>query len=191
MFVLVAGIAIFLGIHSLSMFPHTRRSLIAYLGAGPFKGVYSLIALGGLGMIMFGFSRYRAAGMIPVWTPPEGLRHLTLGLMWLAFVAIACSNPAPGRIRGWLRHPMLVAVKIWALAHLLANGDLGGMILFGSFLAWAVFDRISVKRRRDFGAQRIGAFTGADATALAVGTIAYGTMIFLHPLLIGVAVIDR
>jgi uncharacterized membrane protein len=189
--VLITGIALFLGVHSLPMFPQTRRSLIAYLGTGPFKGLYSVIALGGFGLIIFGFSRYRAAGMIPVWTPPEGLRHLTLGLMWLAFVAMACSNPAPGRIRGWLRHPMLVAVKIWALAHLLANGDLGGIILFGSFLAWAVFDRISVKRRRDFGAPRIGAFTGADAIALVVGTIAYGTMIVLHPVVIGVPVIDR
>jgi uncharacterized membrane protein len=98
-------------------------------------------------------------------------------------------NPAPGRIRGWLRHPLLVAIKIWALAHLLANGDAGGMLLFGSFLAWAVYDRIALKRRGDLGAAPSTSFTRADARALIVGTIAYVAMIFLHPYLIGVAVI--
>jgi uncharacterized membrane protein len=110
--------------------------------------------------------------------------------MWLAFVAIACSGHAPGRIRGWLRHPMLVSVKIWALAHLLANGDLGGLLLFGSFLAWAVFDRIAVKRRGDIGAPRVPAFTRADAISVGVGTVAYVAMIFLHPWLIGVSVLQ-
>jgi uncharacterized membrane protein len=84
---------------------------------------------------------------------------------------------------------MLVAVKIWALAHLLANGDLGGMVLFGSLLAWAVYDRIAVKRRGDLGAPRIPGFTRADAIAVGGGTIAYAAMIFLHPVLIGVPVI--
>jgi hypothetical protein len=83
------------------------------------------------------------------------------------------------------------SIKIWALAHLLANGDVGGMLLFGSFLAWAVFDRIAVKKRGDMGAERIASFTRADATALGVGTIAYVAMIFLHPILIGVPVIGR
>jgi uncharacterized membrane protein len=109
--------------------------------------------------------------------------------MWFAFVALAASGKSPGRIRGWLRQPMLVAVKIWALAHLLANGDLGGVVLFGSFLAWAVYDRIAVKRRGDLGAARIVGFTKADAIAVGVGTLAYIAMIFLHPLLIGVPVI--
>jgi uncharacterized membrane protein len=98
-------------------------------------------------------------------------------------------NPASGRIRGWLRHPMLVGVKVWALAHLLANGDAGGMLLFGSFLAWAIYDRISVKRRGDAGAEQFSSFTRADAIALFVGTIAFAAMIYLHPLLIGVRVI--
>jgi uncharacterized membrane protein len=83
---------------------------------------------------------------------------------------------------------MLVAIKIWALAHLLANGDAGGMLLFGSFLAWAVFDRIAVKNRGDMGARPIASFTRADAMALGVGTLAYVAMIFLHPIQIGVPV---
>src|ERR1700730_5661680 len=162
--------------------------MIERFGEGPFKGLYSLVAIAGFARIVWGFSRYRAEGLIQLWTPPIWTRHLTISLMWFAFVALACINPAPGRIRGWLRHPTLVAVKVWALAHLLANGDAGGLLLFGSFLAWAVFDRIAVKKRGDIGAPRIASFTRADATALGVGTIAYVAMIFLHPMLIGVPV---
>ena len=123
--------------------------------------------------------------------PPRWTSHITILLMWFAFVSLACMGPRPSRIRGWLRHPMLVAIKIWALAHLLANGDLGGMVLFGSFLAWAIYDRIAVKRRGDFGASRVAAFTRADAMALGIGTVAYVAMIFLHPVLIGVPVFIR
>jgi uncharacterized membrane protein len=188
MLVLVLGIIVFLGAHTLTTFRETRTRLVERLGIGPYKGLYSLVSLAGFVLIVWGFARYRAEAWVQLWTPPEGMRHLTVALMWFAFVALACANPAPGRIRGWLRHPMLVAVKIWALAHLLANGDAGGMLLFISFLAWAVFDRIAVKRRGDAGASRLNAFTGADAVDLAIGTVAYGAMILLHPYLIGVAV---
>ena len=109
--------------------------------------------------------------------------------MWFAFVALAASGKAPGRIRGWLRHPMVTAVKIWALAHLIANGDLGGLILFGALLAWAVYDRITLKRRGDLGAPRVASFTRADAIALGAGTVAWLAMMALHPWLIGVSVI--
>jgi uncharacterized membrane protein len=189
MLILILGIVVFLGVHTLSTFRETRTRLIERFGFGPYKIFYSVAATLGLVLIIWGFSRYRAEDWVQVWIPPEGMRHLTIALMWFAFVALACMNPAPGRIRGWLRHPMLVAIKIWALAHLLANGDLGGMLLFGSFLAWAVFDRIAVKRRGDFGASRIRSFTRADAIDLGAGTVAYIAMIVLHPLLIGVPVI--
>jgi len=191
MLILVLGIVVFLGVHSLTAFRETRTGLIERFGARPFKGIYSLAALAGFALIVWGFSRYRAEGLIIMWTPPTWTRHLTIALMWFAFVALACINPAPGRIRGWLRHPMLVAVKVWALAHLLANGDAGGMLLFGSFLAWAVFDRIAVKKRGDMGARRIASFTRADAIALGAGTLAYLAVMVLHPVLFGVAVIGR
>jgi uncharacterized membrane protein len=189
MFVLLLGIVVFLGAHTFTAQRDARAAVVQRVGLGAYKGGYSLVALVGFALIVWGFSRYRAEGLIPVWYPPLWTRHITITLMWFAFVALACMGPSPGRIRGWLRHPMLVAVKIWALAHLLANGDLGGMLLFGSFLAWAVYDRIAVKRRGDLGAARVPAFTRADAIALAVGTIAYVAMIFLHPLLIGVSVV--
>jgi uncharacterized membrane protein len=189
MLVLIAGIIIFLGAHSLPMFRDGRSALIDRIGAVPYRVGHSLVSILGFVLIAWGFSLYRAGGMILVWTPPAGMRHLTILLMWFAFVSLACMNPAPSRIRGWLRHPMLVAIKIWALAHLLANGDLGGMVLFGSFLAWAVVDRIAVKRRGDMGGSRVPSFTRADAINIGVGTVAYVAMMLLHPVLIGVSVI--
>jgi uncharacterized membrane protein len=191
MLVLVIGIIVFLGVHTLTALRETRASIIERTGLGVYKGVHSLVALLGFVLIVWGFSHYRASGLVSVWSPPVWTRHLTILLMWFAFVALACVNPAPSRIRGWLRHPMLVAIKIWALAHLLANGDAGGLLLFGSFLAWAVFDRIALKKRGDLGAPRISSFTSADAIAVAVGPAAYVAMIFLHPILIGVPVIVR
>ena len=189
MLILIVGIVIFLGAHTLTAFRQTRSVLIEKSGAVAYRGIHSLLSLIGLALIIWGFSKYRAGGLIPIWTPPAWTAHLTILLMWFAFVSLACMNPARGRIRGWLRHPMLVAVKIWALAHLLANGDAGGMLLFTSFLAWAVFDRIAVRRRGDPGASRVAAFARADAMALGTGTVAYIAMIFLHPFLIGVPVI--
>ena len=189
MSILILGILVFLGVHTVTSLRRTRAGLVARFGAQAFRGAFSAIALLGFVLIVWGFSRYRAEGLIPLWSPPDWTRHLTITLMWFAFIALAAMNPAPGRIRGWLRHPMLVAIKIWALAHLLANGDAGGMILFGAFLAWAVYDRIAVKRRGDAGAPRLSRFTRADGMVLATGTVAYVAMMFLHPWLIGVQVI--
>jgi uncharacterized membrane protein len=189
MAILILGIIVFLGTHSLTMMRSTRAALIGSLGAGPFRVVYSISSIAGFVLIVWGFGQYRATGWLQIWHPPTGMRHLTILLMWFAFVALAASGPVPGRIRGWLRHPMLVAIKIWALAHLLANGDFGGMVLFLSFLIWAVIDRIAVKRRGDLGAPRVPSFTRGDAVALGGGTVAYIAMMLLHPYLIGVAVI--
>lgn len=112
MLTLFIGIVVFLGVHSLTTFRETRTRLIERFGLWPFKSIYSLVSLAGFALIVWGFSRYRAEGLITLWTPPAWTRHLTMLLMWFAFVALACMNPAPGKIRGWLRHPMLVAIKI-------------------------------------------------------------------------------
>jgi len=189
MLLLALGIIIFLGVHSLTTFREPRTVLIERFGFGPYKIVYSLVALLGLLLIIWGFSRYRAAGLIQLWSPPDWTRYVAIVLMWFAFIALASSNPAPSRIRGWLRHPMLVGIKIWALAHLLANGDAGALLLFGSFLAWAVYDRISVKKRGDRGAPRISSFTRTDAIALVAGTVVYVAVLFLHPVLFGPTII--
>jgi uncharacterized membrane protein len=107
--------------------------------------------------------------------------------VWFAFVALAAAYSPPGKIKGLLHHPMLAGIKAWALAHLLVNGDLGSMILFAAFLAWAVYDRIAVKRRGDTGAPSSGVTVG-DALSLVVGSAAYAAMFWLHPWLIGVPI---
>ncbi|WP_114943733.1 NnrU family protein [Microvirga calopogonii] len=192
MTLLIVGLVIFLGIHSFSMARGRRAALIGKIGEGPYKGLYSLVSLIGIVLIAIGFGQYRANGYIPVWEPPVWTRHLALLLVWLAFICLAAAY-LPGRIKTRLKHPMLAGVKIWAVAHLLANGDLGSILLFGSILAWAVMARISAKRR-DVAAQHGGTAAPAgwrnDVLAVVIGTVAYLAFAFwLHPWLIGVPVV--
>lgn len=189
MTVLVLGIALFLGAHVFATFRGARAAVIERFGLQTYKLAYSLVAATGLGMIVWGFSLYRDHGLIQLWEPPHWMRHVAMPLVLLAFIAIASRRAPPGRIRGWLRHPTLVAIKAWALAHLLVNGDLGGMILFGAFLAFGVYDRIAVKRRGDEGAARVSTFTRGDAIAIGAGLALFTLVLVLHPLLFGVAVI--
>lgn len=195
MLLLVLGLLVFLGTHAFTMARGPRAALIGRVGEGAYKGIYSLASLAGIVMVSAGYGAYRAAGYVPVWDPPVFTRHLALLLVWIAFVAFAAAY-LPGRIKAALKHPMLVGVKAWALAHLLANGDLGSILLFGSFLAWAVAARISAKRRPANAAAAHGGPVAApagwrnDAIALAVGTAAYlAFALWLHPWLIGVAVL--
>ena len=192
MTLLILGLALFLGTHAFTMARGPRAQVRSRLGEDPYKLLYSLASLLGLVLISVGYGQYRAGGYIPVWDPPVWTRHLALLLVWFGFVAFAAAY-LPGRIKARLKHPMLAGVKIWALAHLLANGDLGSILLFGSFLAWAVAARISAKRRDEVvphggpAAPPLG--WRNDALALAVGTVAYLAFAFwLHPWLIGVAV---
>ena len=117
------------------------------------------------------------------------LKHLNVLLMLPAVILVVAAY-IRGRIYATLKHPMLAGVKLWAFGHLLANGDLGGIILFGSFLAWAVFDRISLKRRADPGSPPIPVGgVGNDLIAVAVGVVAYLALAFaFHPVVIGVPV---
>src|SRR5215217_3384717 len=190
MALLILGLVLFLGTHAFSMAREPRAGLVARLGEGPYKGLYSLLSIAGVVLIAIGFGRYRAAGYIPVWEPPVWTRHLALLLVWPAFVMFVAPY-FPGRIKRTLKHPMLAGVKLWAAAHLLANGDLGSIILFGSFLGWAVFDRISLKRRTDAGAPPIPVGgPGNDLIAVAVGLVVYLALAFaFHPVVIGVPVV--
>ncbi|HEV2572853.1 MAG TPA: NnrU family protein [Beijerinckiaceae bacterium] len=189
MAILILGLIIFLGAHTLTTLRETRAGLIARFGENGYKGLYSLVSAVGLILMVYGFGSYRAAGYIPIWDPPVWTRHLAIPLVWLAFIAIVATYAPPGKIKGWLHHPMLVAIKIWAFAHLLANGDLGGILLFGSLLAWAVWDRIAVKKRGDLGAPASANFTKGDVIAVIAGTIAAGAMVAIHPYVIGVPVV--
>jgi uncharacterized membrane protein len=189
---LVLGLVLFLGTHSFSMARGPRAAIIGRIGEGPFKGLYSLLSLAGIVLVSIGYGQYRASGYIPVWDPPVWTRHLALLLVLVAFICFVAAY-LPGRIKARLKHPMLAGVKIWAFAHLLANGDLGSILLFGSFLVWAVLARISVKRR-DVAAQHGGTAAPAgwrnDILAVAIGTVVYLAFVFwLHPWLIGVPVL--
>lgn len=189
MSILILGLALFLGIHTLTTLRVTRLAVIGRLGEGGYKGLYSLVSAVGLVLIVWGFASYRRAGYIQVWDPPYAIVHpISLVLMWFALVALAATYAPPGKIKATLRHPMLVAVKAWALSHLLVNGDLGSMLLFSSLLAWAVYDRIALKRRGDAGAAPVDGVRAADAIVVVIGTVAYLALGWLHESLIGVAV---
>src|ERR1700691_2657493 len=188
--VMILGLVLFLGVHVLTIQRALRARLIAAWGEGGYKSGYSVVSLLGLVLIVWGFADYRAAGMWQVWTPPAVLKHVTVALMLPAVILVVASY-IRGRIYLAVKHPMLAGVKLWAAAHLLANGDLGSIILFGSFLAWAVFDRISLQRRADAGGPPIpvGAW-GNDVIAVAVGIVVYLALAFaFHPVVIGVPVV--
>jgi uncharacterized membrane protein len=188
--IMIAGLALFVGAHTLTTLRDARAAVIARLGEGGYKIVYSLVSFAGIALIAWGFGLYRATGWINVWHPPVAMRHLALALM-LPSVILVVASYLRGRIYTTLKHPMLAGVKLWAFSHLLANGDLGSIILFGSILAWAVYDRISLKRRTDPGAPPIPVGgTGNDVLAVVVGLIAYAALVYVfHPLVIGVPVI--
>jgi uncharacterized membrane protein len=187
MTLLILGLIVFIGAHAFTMARGARAWAIARLGEGPYKGLYSLVSLIGLVLIVWGFGEYRASGYTQVWNPPVWARHLAVPLVWLSFVAFAAAY-LPGRIRRALKHPMLAGLKIWALAHLLANGDLGSVILFGSVLAWAVIDRISLKRRTDPGAPPIPVGGMRNDVIAVFGGIALYAVLgwWFHPYVIGV-----
>ncbi len=183
----ILGLILFLGAHVFVTMRERRGALISSIGFGPYRGLFALVAIAGLVLIGFGFARYRAAGIIPVWDPPTWTRHIVVAAMWPASIAFVAAY-LPGNIKRVLKHPMLVGVKLWAAAHLCANGDLGGIVLFGAVLAWAVYDRIAVKRRGDTGAPPlpVGGWRN-DAIAVVVGTIFYLALGFVfHPIVIGV-----
>jgi uncharacterized membrane protein len=183
----ILGLVVFLGAHVFVTMRDHRAAVVARIGEWPYRGLFSLVSIIGIVLIGYGFAAYRAAGPIMVWYPPGWTRHIVVALMWPASIMVAAAY-IPGNIKRVLKHPMLVGVKTWSFAHLCANGDLGGIILFGSVLAWAVFDRITLKRRKDAGAPPIPiGGTKNDIIAIVVGTIIYLALGFVfHPVVIGV-----
>lgn len=183
----ILGLVIFLGAHVFVAMRGQRAALIRRIGEWPYRGLFSLVSTAGIVLIGYGFATYRATGFIVVWLPPAWTRHIVEILMWPASIMVVAAY-IPGNIKRALKHPMLVGVKTWAVAHLCANGDLGGIILFASVLAWAVYDRITLKRRADRGALAIpiGGWRN-DVAAVVVGTIVYLALgLVFHPVVIGV-----
>lgn len=185
MTILILGLALFLGVHSVSIVaPAWRDRTAAQLGP-KWRGVYSLVALVGLVLIIYGYGQARHAPIV-VYVPPAWTRRVTDVLM-LPFFPLLLAAYLPCRINRALKHPMLVAVKLWAFAHLLANGMLADLFLFGGFLAWAVADRISLKRRPPRAIAMAAPSEFNDLVAIVVGLTMYAVMvIWAHAALIGV-----
>lgn len=192
LFILIGGLVVFLGTHLVVTMRDVRAGLIARIGEGTYKALFSILAALGLGLIAWGFARYRATEWIDIWYPPAWTRHVTIGLM-LPSIILMVAGYIRGRIYATLKHPFLAGVKLWAAAHLIANGDLGSILLFGSVLAFAVIDRISLKSRRDPGAPPIPVGTWrSDVLAVVVGVLVYLALGFVfHPLVIGVPVFAK
>ncbi len=189
MTLLIAGLVLFLGIHSLVIFtPQARARLMQALGRNGWRGVHSLFSVAGLVLIFIGYGQARHAPVV-LYLPPVWMRHVTFTLILPVFPLLLAAY-FPGRIRATLKHPMLVAVKIWALAHLLANGTLADLLLFGGLLAWAVASRISLKRRAPTLKISSPPRPLNDVIAVVLGLALYAaTLLWLHRVVIGMPLI--
>ena len=188
MTILILGLVILLGVHSVRIYADAWRARqVARLGEGPWKAIYSLASIVGLALIIWGFGMARADPVV-VWNPPASMRHVAALLSVLAFILVAAAYIRGTRIKAAIGHPMVAGVGLWALGHLLANGRLRDVVLFGVFLVWSVVD-FGVSRRRDRLARVTYRAEGIsrDITAVIAGTaVALGFALYLHGPLIGV-----
>lgn len=184
--ILILGLVLFIGAHVLVTLRPQREAVIKRIGEPAYKTLFAVIATLGVLLIGWGYALYRETEWIDIWNPPHWARHVAVLLTWPAFICVTAAY-IPGDIKRTLKHPMLVGVKLWAAGHLIANGDLGSIILFGSLLAWAVYDRITLKSRTDPGGPPIpSGGRRNDLIAIVVGTIFYLAVgLVFHPLVIG------
>ena len=191
MSILMAGLVVFFAVHSVSIFNEPWRDrMVAKLGEWPWKGVYSLVAIFGFVLIAWGYGLARSDPVV-LYAPPMWLRHGAILLLIPVFPLLLAAY-LPGRIQAATRHPMLVATKLWAVAHLLANGMLADTLLFGAFLVWAVADRISMKRRTQRPVPGAPASKANDIIVVIGGLALYVAFaLWLHTWLIGVPAIGR
>src|SRR6476619_6014358 len=186
--ILILGLAVFLATHVFVSFREARSSVIERVGMPVYRGLFAIVSLAGLALIIWGYAQYRAHDLVQLWTPPAFMRHITIGLVLFAMIFVVAAF-FPSHIKTRLKHPMLAGVKTWALAHLLSNGDLGSVLLFGTFLAWGVYARIAAKRRGDLGPKSAPAGWGNDAIVVVVGIMVYLALGYaFHPVVIGVPV---
>ena len=192
MALLISGLVLFIVAHLVPTQPALRAGLVGRLGQGPYRGLFSLVSIAGLVLIVLGYGHMQGLGRgnPQLWVPPTWTKHLVFLLMIPAMILLVAAY-VPSRIRSAVGHPMLTALMIWAFAHLLANGDLASVLLFGSLLGFAVYDRISVISRPSPGP--LGAAKGGaihDILVIAVGLALYALMLFWgHAKLTGVALL--
>jgi len=184
---LILGLLLFLGIHSIAIVaPGWRDRTVARMGEGPWKGLYSLISIAGFVLLIWGYGLSRQQPMV-LYSPPVWTRYLASVLMLPAFPLLLAAY-LPGRIRAALKHPMLAAVMLWALAHLVSNGTLADVLLFGAFLVWAVADRMSFKHRPARAIRPAPTSSLNDVIAVAAGLAIYVVFALrLHARWIGVS----
>ena len=188
--ILIAGLIIFLGLHSVRIVADGWRSRkLAQWGEGAWKGVYSVLSIAGFALIVWGYGQARLQTVV-LWVPPVATRHIAATLMLFAMILLVAAYVPGNAIKAKLHHPMILGVKTWALAHLLANGNLADVLLFGSFLAWAVVDFISSRKRdRAAGTVYPAGKTLPTVITVVLGLVVYGAFVLvLHKWLIGVPV---
>jgi uncharacterized membrane protein len=187
---LVLGLILFLGTHSISIAaPGWRDRTAARIGEQAWQGIFAVLSVAGFVLIVWGYGLARQNPVV-LYLPPVGLRHLTVLLMVPVFPLLFAAY-LPGRIQSAVGHPMLAAVKLWAFAHLLANGMLADVLLFGSFLLWSVADRVSMRWRKARSVPGALPAKRNDAIATIAGLAVYAAfLLWLHPLLIGVPVMQ-
>jgi uncharacterized membrane protein len=188
MTVLILGLLVFLGVHSTRIIADDwRTAQLQRLGEGPWKGIYALLSLAGFGLIIWGVGLARQQPVV-LWIPPVGMRHVAGLLTLIAFVLLAATYVPRNAVKASVHHPMLLAVKVWAFAHLLSNGKLADLVLFGAFLGWAVVCFIAARKRdRAAGTQYPAGTRGGTAATVVVGAAVWaGFTFWLHAALIGV-----
>ncbi|PIG28652.1 putative membrane protein [Janthinobacterium sp. 35] len=188
MTVLILGLLLFLGLHSVRIVADGWRSAqLARLGEKRWKGLYSLVAFAGLGLIIWGYALARQQPQV-LWAPPMGLRHASGLLMLFSLILLAAANVPRNRIKTWVHHPMLLGTQLWAVAHLLANGGVADVLLFGGFLAWSSVDLyVAVRRDRAAGVAYEGGTMPGTLIAIGAGGALWLLLAFwLHGVLFGV-----
>ena len=186
---LIAGLVLFLGVHSIRVFANDWRTrTLARMGEKPFKGIYALLSIAGFALLVWGYGQARQQGVM-LWNPPTAMRHIAALLTLVAFVLVAAAYVPGNQIKAKLHHPMVLGTKVWALAHLLANGSSADTVLFASFLVWSVL-LFAASRRRDRREKTVYPAGTARMTAVAVAAGVVAWLIFafwLHRVLIGVS----
>lgn len=187
---LISGLVLFIGMHLVRIvFPSLRDAGLAKLGDIGWKILYTVVSIAGVYLMAKGYGAYRAEGSPIVYDPPLWMGHLTILLMALAFIFVVAGNiPVTGHIKAKLKHPMLIGIKTWAIAHLLINGDVASLLLFGSMLIWAVVAVIAIKKRG--GQPPVASSAKADIISIVLGLALWlGFAMWLHTWLIGVSAI--
>jgi uncharacterized membrane protein len=185
---LILGLVLFLGLHSTRIFAEGwRTSMIAKMGAMPWKGLYSVLSIASFVLLVWGYARARENPVL-IWSPPEAMRHVAAPLVLIAFILFVATYVPRNWFKAKLHHPQMLSIKTWAFAHLLANGTLVDIILFGSFLVWAALGfRAARQRDRVNGTVYAPATAQGTIIAIVAGTVAWAAFAFwLHGWLIGV-----